>query len=80
MDEFIGKIDLYPYSFAPYGTLLCNGQLLTINAYAALYALIGVQYGGNGTTTFAIPNMLGLEPIPGMNYCIITDGLFPTRD
>jgi len=79
MDQFMGTIMLYPYSFAPMYTLLCNGQLLNINDYAPLYSLIGTTYGGNGTTNFAIPNFQGLEPIPGMNYYIITEGIFPTR-
>ncbi len=79
MEEFIGNIKLYPYSFAPMYTLLCNGQLLNISTNQALFSLIGTTYGGNGTSNFAIPNMLGLEPIPGMNYYIITDGIYPTR-
>ena len=80
MDEFIGKIDLYPYSFTPMFMALCNGQTLQIAQYNALYALIGNTYGGTPGQTFAVPNMLGLEPVPGLNYYIITEGVFPTRD
>lgn len=80
MDEFIGKIDLYPYSFAPMGSALCNGQILQVAQYSALYALIGNTYGGTYGQTFAVPNMQGLEPVPGMNYYIITEGIFPTRE
>jgi microcystin-dependent protein len=80
MEEFIGKIDLYPYSFTPIGMVLCNGQLLQVAQYNALYALILNTYGGTSGQTFAVPNMLGLEPVPGMNYYIITEGTFPTRD
>lgn len=80
MDEFTGKIDLYPYNFAPMYTALCNGQLLPVSQYTPLYALIGNTYGGTPNQTFAVPNMLGLEPVPGMNYYIITEGVFPTRD
>jgi|WetSurMetagenome_2_1015567.scaffolds.fasta_scaffold09447_3 microcystin-dependent protein len=80
MDElFIGSILLLPYTFAPQGTLPCDGRMLQIVEYSPLFALIGNTYGGNGTTTFALPNMLGLEPSPNMNYCIVTDGIFPTR-
>jgi microcystin-dependent protein len=80
MDEFIGKIDLYPYSFTPMGMALCNGQILQVAQNNALYSLIGNTYGGTYGQTFAVPNMLGLEPVPGLNYYIITEGIFPVRD
>lgn len=79
MDDFIGNIQLFPYNFAPVGYLLCNGSLLSISEYSVLYSLIGTTYGGNGSTNFAIPNMLGEEPIPGMNYYICYDGQYPMR-
>jgi microcystin-dependent protein len=80
MDYFLGNILLFPYSFTPMGFLLCNGQTLNVTQYQALFSLIGYTYGGNGTTTFCIPNMLGQEPQPGMNYYIAMSGLYPTRD
>jgi microcystin-dependent protein len=80
MDYFLGNIVLFPYSFTPYGWLLCNGQILQINQNTALFSLIGTTYGGNGTTTFAVPNMLGLEPAPGTGYYICVSGIYPTRD
>lgn len=80
MDYFIGTILLLPYSFNPMGMLLCNGQILQINQNTALFSLINNTYGGDGYTTFAIPNMLGQEPQPGMNYFIIVEGLYPTHD
>lgn len=80
MEEFIGNIKLYPYNFAPMDTLLCNGQLVNIVTSQALFSLIGTTYGGNGSTNFAVPNMLGLEPIPGMNYYIMVNGIYPVRD
>jgi microcystin-dependent protein len=80
MDYFIGTILLLPYSFTPMGMMLCNGQILNIQSYTPLFSLIGTTYGGNGQTTFAIPNMLGQEPQPGMNYYIVYDGIYPTRD
>lgn len=79
MEYFLGTILLLPYSFNPMGMMLCNGQILNVNQYQALYALVGQTYGGNGSTTFGIPNMLGQEPQPGMSYYIVTEGLFPTR-
>ena len=80
MDYFIGTILLLPYSFTPMTMLLCNGQTLSIMPYQALFSLIGATYGGDGQTTFALPNMLGQEPQPGMNYYIVYEGLYPTRD
>jgi len=57
MEVFIGTIMPFPYNFVPYGWLACVGQLLPIQSYSALYALIGTAYGGNGTTNFALPNL-----------------------
>jgi microcystin-dependent protein len=79
MNAFVGEIELFPFTFAPYGWLSCEGQILNINQYNALYALIGTQYGGDGRTTFALPNLLGTEPVPNMKYYIATEGLFPQR-
>jgi len=80
MDCYIGQIELFPYTFAPLYWALCNGQILPISQYQPLYALIGAQYGGDGITTFALPNLLGTEPIPNTAYYIsLTDGCFPTR-
>lgn len=54
---YIGEIRAVGFNFAPPGWLTCNGQLLSINQYPALYTLIGTSYGGNGQTTFAIPDL-----------------------
>ena len=56
---FIGQITPYAFSFPPRGWALCNGQLLAINQNAALFSLLGTQYGGNGTTNFALPDLRG---------------------
>jgi microcystin-dependent protein len=58
-EPFLGQITLYPYSFAPYGWMDCAGQLLSIQQYAALFSLLGTNYGGNGTTNFGLPNLQG---------------------
>lgn len=58
-DPFLGQIAFVPYNFAPQGWAACNGQLLPISQNQALFALLGTQYGGNGTTTFALPDMRG---------------------
>src|SRR3954453_23918876 len=51
-----------PYNFAPKGWAFCNGQILPIQQYTALFSLLGTTYGGNGTTTFALPNLQGRTP------------------
>jgi microcystin-dependent protein len=60
---FIGQITVYPYSFPPNGWLDCAGQLLPIQQYSALFSLLGTQYGGNGTTNFALPDLQGRIPL-----------------
>jgi microcystin-dependent protein len=59
MDPFVGELRLMPYSFAPNGFFPCDGRLLPINQYTALFALLGVNYGGDGRTTFALPDLRG---------------------
>ena len=60
---YIGEIRMFAGNFAPAGWQLCNGQLLAISQYAALFSILGTQYGGNGTTNFALPNLQGRVPI-----------------
>lgn len=80
MDEqFIGQIELFPYSFTPLDWVLCDGRLLYVTQYQALFSLLGINFGGDGITTFGIPNMLGTEPIPGMNFYIALAGFYPPR-
>lgn len=62
-DPFLGEIRMFAGNFAPANWMFCNGQLLPIAQYTALYSILGVQYGGNGTTTFALPNLQGAVPI-----------------
>ena len=56
---FLGQISTFGFNFAPKGFALCNGQLLPINQNQALYSLLGTTYGGNGSTTFGLPNLQG---------------------
>jgi microcystin-dependent protein len=60
---FLSEIRLVSFNFAPKGWALCNGQLLAISQNAALFSLLGTFYGGNGTTTFALPNLQGRAPM-----------------
>ncbi|XBQ15689.1 MAG: tail fiber protein [Oceanicaulis sp.] len=59
LDPFIGQIDTFPYNFCPYGWQEADGALLSIAQNTALYSLYGTFYGGNGQTTFALPNLSG---------------------
>ncbi len=63
MDYFLGQILLVPYYFAPMGWAFCNGALLPISQYTALYSLIGTTYGGDGQTNFALPDLRGRVPL-----------------
>ncbi len=60
---FIGEVRMGGWNFAPANWALCNGQLLQISQNAALFALIGTTYGGNGQTTFALPDLRGRIPV-----------------
>jgi microcystin-dependent protein len=62
-DPFLGEIKLLPYNFAPKGWAMCNGQIMPINQNTALFSLLGTTYGGNGTSTFALPDLRGRVPI-----------------
>jgi len=58
-NPFLGEIRAFGFQYAPVGWLMCNGQLLAINQYAALFSLLGTTYGGNGVQTFALPDLRG---------------------
>jgi microcystin-dependent protein len=60
---YLSEIRILSFNFAPTGWALCNGQLLPINQNAALFSLLGTTYGGNGTTTFALPNLQARVPL-----------------
>ena len=62
-EPFLSEIKIVSFNFAPKGWALCNGQTLPINQNQALFALLGTTYGGNGQTTFMLPNLRGQVPI-----------------
>lgn len=74
MDEFMAMIKLWPCNFEPHGWKFCNGQQLPINQYQALYSLLGTQFGGNGTTTFNLPDLRGRFPLGATGNGIPTPG------
>lgn len=84
MDFYLAQIVLFAGNFVPRGWMACNGQVLPISQNMALFSLLGTTYGGDGKTTFALPNMpspagaLGDPALPG--YMICVQGVFPSRD
>jgi len=65
-DPFVAEIRIFPFNFAPKGWAFCDGQLLPISQNTALFSLLGTTYGGDGKSTFALPNMQGNAPMhPG---------------
>lgn len=75
-EPFIGEIRMFAGNFAPQGWLLCDGSVQSIAEYDVLYALIGTRYGGDGQTTFNLPDLRGRAPIhqgqgPGLRNYII---------
>lgn len=73
-DPFLGQITLLACNFPPYNWMMCQGQLLPIRQYSALFSLLGTAYGGDGQNTFGLPDLRGRVPIgqgqgPGLeNY------------
>lgn len=73
MDPFLGEVRIFPWSWAPDGWALCNGTPLPIQQNAALNALLGQTFGGNGTTTFNLPDLRGRTPV---HVGLGPDGMF----
>lgn len=73
---YIGLIQAFAFPFPPVGWVLCNGQLLQIAQYDALYSLIGTTYGGDGVSTFGVPDLRGRSPLgigtgPGLSNYVL---------
>jgi len=65
-DQFVAEIRIFPFNFPPKGWAFCDGQLMPISQNTALFSLLGTTYGGDGKSTFALPNMQGNAPMqPG---------------
>ncbi|HZS43805.1 MAG TPA: tail fiber protein [Blastocatellia bacterium] len=78
MEPFIGQLQIFPYNFAPRGWAECLGQIMPIEKERALFTLIGNKFGGDGKTTFGLPNYKGKAP-EGSSYFIALAGIFPAR-
>jgi microcystin-dependent protein len=75
-DQFVAEIRIFPFNFAPKGWALCNGQLLPISQNTALFSLLGTTYGGDGKSTFALPDFQGSSPMqqgqgPGLSLRVL---------
>jgi microcystin-dependent protein len=79
---FLGEVETFAFGFCPVGWLTLNGQLLSISQNAALFALLGTTYGGDGVTTFALPTAKPIFTATGaaLLQCIATQGIFPSRN
>ncbi|MEJ1970317.1 MAG: tail fiber protein [Rhizomicrobium sp.] len=72
-DPFVAEIRIFPFNFAPKGWAMCAGQLLPLSQNTALFSLLGTTYGGDGKSTFGLPNLQGSAPMfwgqgPGLSY------------
>lgn len=77
MNSVMGMVYLFASNFAPVGFAPCDGRLLRIQDNIPLFSLVGTLYGGDGTTTFALPKLDA--PAPELRYVIAVDGMFPSR-
>ncbi len=62
-DQFLGEIRIFPFNFAPTGWALCDGQVMPISQNTALFSLLGTSFGGDGKSTFALPDLQGRAPL-----------------
>src|SRR5580704_2739524 len=75
-DQYVGEMRCFGFNFAPRGWALCQGQLLAIAQNTALFSILGTTYGGNGTSTFALPDFRGRVPLssgsgPGLQTYVL---------
>jgi microcystin-dependent protein len=77
-EPLLGEVKLVGFDFAPPGWSLCDGRLLPISQNTALFQLIEFKFGGDGESTFALPDLRD-QPVDGMNAIIAVEGIFPTH-
>jgi microcystin-dependent protein len=75
-NQFLAEVRIFPFNFAPLGWAFCDGQIMPISQNTALFSLLGTTYGGNGSTTYALPNMQGNAPMhpgqgPGLSQYVL---------
>jgi microcystin-dependent protein len=80
VNHYVGEIAIFAGNFAPHGFAFCEGQIIKLPEYTPLFDLIGNRYGGDGRTTFALPNLKDAEKsLGGARYIISLDGTWPSR-
>lgn len=80
MEAFLGQIMLFAGNFAPEGWLPCDGRVMEIKTNTALFSLLGTNYGGDGVTSFHLPNLPSKTGIDAhLDYCICIAGIYPSR-
>ena len=79
MEYYLGQIQLFPYNFQLNNWAPCEGQLLSIAQNAPLFSLFGTTFGGDGQTTFALPDLRDKAPSSGLRYYIAINGVYPDR-
>jgi microcystin-dependent protein len=75
MPRFVGQISLFPYSFQPQGWIFCDGRVLLIAEYDALFFRLRNTFGGNGESTFGVPDLRAAAPA-NCQYCISLEGTY----
>ena len=80
-EPYIGQTSYFPYTFCPRNWSEADGKLLEISSYSALFSLLGTNYGGDGRTTFALPDFRtnGQDYSKG-RWCVSLEGIFPSRN
>ena len=76
-DQFLAEIRVFPFDFAPLGWALCNGQIMPISQNTALFSLLGTNYGGDGRSTFGLPNLQGRVAMHTTQYSTSRFGQYP---
>ena len=81
MEEYMGDIKLFAGTYCPQCYMYCDGEQLEIQQYQALFAILGTQYGGDGSHTFRLPDLNKNPILHGtlLKYIICTQGIFPAR-
>ncbi len=82
MDPYLGQINAYPYTYEPANWALCDGRVMQISAYQTLYSLLGTTFGGDGVTTFNLPDLRPAATGSGhvRYFMCVANGVYPPRD
>jgi len=78
-DAFVGEVAMFAGTFAPRGWAFCEGQVLSIQQNAALFSILGTNYGGDGKTNFKLPDLRKQASRLGLKYIIAIQGIYPSR-